>query len=106
MQQIRSGSRNSDPGQETPITIAGSLSRQHVADIVEEFRLGITVAYAGVSRKTLTRTPCRIWPTIEGTGSTGLRHGVSRRCALRSRSPISRHTEPATRQLSGISCHG
>ncbi len=35
MQQIHSGSWNSDSDQPTPITIAGNLSRQHVADIVE-----------------------------------------------------------------------
>ncbi len=39
-------------------------------------------ALCGVPQKALTRTPCRIWPTIEGTGSIPSRHGASRRCAV------------------------
>jgi magnesium transporter len=35
MQQIHSGFRYSDADQQTPITIAGTLSTKHVADIVE-----------------------------------------------------------------------
>jgi magnesium transporter len=35
MQEIHSGSRNSDADQQAPITIAGTLSTKHVADVVE-----------------------------------------------------------------------